>query len=98
MASDKTELNKGFEAFNQANYELAYNILLPFAESGNPYAQVHLGYLYLKGLHVEINQQEAEYWLSKAENSGNNDIVKLIDIINKELDITTFAELIRGFG
>jgi len=93
-----TELSEGIEAFNQGNYELSYTILLPFAENGNPYAQVHIGYFYLKGLHVEINQQKAEYWLSKAEASGNSDIEKMIGLIDKELEIATFAELNRGFG
>ena len=93
-----TELSKGFEAFNQANYKLAYNILLPFAEEGNPYAQVHIGYLYLKGLHVEKDHQIAEHWINKASSSNNNDVKKLIDIITKEQGIESFAELNRGFG
>ena len=91
-------LSAGVEAAKRKNYKQAYELWLPLAREGNPYAQVNIGYLYLKGLYVEQNQNEANWWFSEAQKSNNTDINDLVSVISEMGNIEVYFELNKGFG
>ena len=46
---------KGIDAFTSKNYKLGYELLLPFASSGDSTAKFHVGHLLLRGLLRQSN-------------------------------------------
>ena len=62
--------DEGMRAFNQQNYKLAHEILLPLAEKGDAEAQCIIGNLYHLGLAIERDELEAVKWYKKAAENG----------------------------
>jgi TPR repeat protein len=62
----------GMEAYNRGDFTAAYRLLEQEAKSGDPEAQVNLGYLFARGQGVFANQGEALrlYSLSAARGDG----------------------------
>lgn len=57
---------EGVEAYQQHNFDVAYNEFRPFAENGNVEAQNILGLMYEE----EFRYESSVYWLRKASEKG----------------------------
>lgn len=68
--SAHTEVEKGIEAFNTANYPQALEFLAEPAEKGDMDAQYMVGMIYLYGLAGVKNSYTAQKWLTLAAQSG----------------------------
>jgi len=62
----------GLQSFKNKDYQTAYNIWLPLAQSGNSKAQYHIGYMYLNGLYVTQNSVEARIWFERSAGQGDD--------------------------
>lgn len=63
-------LNKGLAAFESGNYEMAYSLLNPLAQSGVAMAQNTIGRMYLQGQGVPTNPDKALILFRKAAKQG----------------------------
>jgi TPR repeat protein len=61
---------QGLQAFEHRDYAKAYEILMPFAQSGNPEAQCIIGNLYDMGLGVDQDWEIAADWYRKSMLGG----------------------------
>ncbi len=64
--ASKADVDKGIMAFNSKKFQESYQILLPLAEEGELKAQHYVGLMYLYGLGVRKNIEEAYVWLETA--------------------------------
>tara|TARA_Y100000588_G_scaffold341930_1_gene386370 strand:+ start:289 stop:636 length:348 start_codon:yes stop_codon:yes gene_type:complete len=62
----QAELDFGFEAEYQGNFEQALAELQPLAEAGDPRAQLWLGLMYYYGRGVPFNPRKAQKWIRKS--------------------------------
>ena len=62
----RTELDFGFGAKYQGDYEQALLELQPLAEAGDPQAQLWLGLMYYYGWGVAFNPRKAADWIGKS--------------------------------
>ncbi len=60
------QFKSGEVAYFFRNYEKAMSLWLPLAESGLADAQTNIGWIYQRGLGVEIDLQKAKFWYLKA--------------------------------
>jgi hypothetical protein len=67
------QLEEGKAAFERREYQKAYALLLPVAESGDTFAQISIGYMLSQGLGVAKNEKEAIRWYEKAALKGDSD-------------------------
>ncbi len=61
-------------AWNSGDFQRAFEVALPRAEAGEPWAQLRLGIFYENGWWVDRNIEKAEYWYKKAavqKSTGN---------------------------
>jgi len=65
------DLQDGFAAYEQGNYQQALLILKPLAENGAAEAQTKLGNMYYLGLGVAEDDQEAVKWFEQAAQQGD---------------------------
>jgi uncharacterized protein len=80
-------LEEGKIAFMKQDYQRAYGLLLPLAETGDTFAQTNIGYMLSQGLGVEKNEQEAIKWYEKAALKGDS---------NAQYNIGSMCETGRG--
>jgi len=66
MASDYERYEQAVQAYASGQYDEAYKLFLPLAESGDPDAQFHLGLMYDNGLGVKQDHTVAERWYNRA--------------------------------
>ena len=64
-------LEEGINAYGDSNYARAFEILKPFAESGNVDAQKIIASMYLGGQGVPANWEIAVQWCRKAAEQGD---------------------------
>ena len=62
----QAELDFGFEAEYQGNFQRALAELQPLAEAGDPKAQLWLGLMYYYGRGVRFNPRRAQKWIRKS--------------------------------
>ncbi len=67
------DVSKGFEAYNNEDYETAYKEFLVEAEQGNMIAQTNLGIMYDNGQGVLQDYEEAVKWYRLAAEQGYAD-------------------------
>lgn len=65
------QFGRGIEYYENGDYEQAYKIFIPLAESGHRGAQNNLGVLYSKGKYVDKDLEKAFYWFHKSAENGN---------------------------
>jgi uncharacterized protein len=65
------DVNKGWEAYHEGDYNVALAHLYPLAITGDPDAQALLGYLYTYTDDFPANPEKAIYWYKKAAEQGN---------------------------
>ena len=63
-------VTEGVAAYEQANYQVAYEELQPAAQAGDAMAQYYLASLYRFGKGVERDSQRATTWYRKAAEQG----------------------------
>lgn len=61
------ELSDAVQAFNKADYKLAYPELLSLANEGNPTAAYYLGRMYREGLGVDADTDKAVQYFEQAD-------------------------------
>ena len=64
------EFRNGLSAYNGGNYLKALEIWLPLAQHENAPAQAGVGFIYHRGLGVQVDDQKAYFWLRKAAEHG----------------------------
>jgi uncharacterized protein len=63
-------LDEGMNAYECEDYDTAFNMIMPFAENGNPDAQTIIGGMYFAGRGVHQDFTEAERWYRLAAENG----------------------------
>lgn len=71
LAKELKTLKQGWGAYKLGDYEDAFSIWMPLAETGNPSAQVFIGLLYNQGHGVIKDINEAVKWYSLASEQGH---------------------------
>ena len=66
-ASDVTD---AINAMRAGNFAEAYCVLKPYAESGDPEAQYNIGWMYLNGYGLMMNDKTALEWWQRASEQG----------------------------
>lgn len=64
------EFRNGLSAYNSGNYLKALEIWLPLAQREDAPSQAGVGFIYHRGLGVEIDDQKAFFWSRKAAEHG----------------------------
>ncbi len=70
MASDVSD---AINAMRAGNFAEAYCVLKPYAESGDPEAQYNIGWMYLNGYGLMMNDSQALDWWQRASDQGYTD-------------------------
>ncbi len=75
LSSDASanELDKAVEAMRSGDFAVAYCIMRPFAEFGDADAQYNIGWMYLNGYGLRVNDSLALEWWQKASRQGHSD-------------------------
>jgi len=81
------QLEEGKTAFLKKEYQKAFSLLLPLAESGDAFAQTNIGYMLSQGLGVAKNEKEAIKWYETAALKGDS---------NAQYNIGSMCETGRG--
>ena len=66
-------LDRAVEAMRSGDFAEAYCIMRPFAESGNADAQYNIGWMYMNGYGLRVNDSIALEWWQKASSQGHAD-------------------------
>ncbi len=65
------DFQEGWRAYRSGDFQTAYNLWLPLAQSGSGLAQNNLGMMYLTGRGVAKDYGQAVHWFSLAVINGN---------------------------
>ena len=68
-----SSLNDAVEAMRTGNFAEAYCIMRPLAEEGDADAQYNIGWMYLNGYGLRVNDSLALDWWEKASQQGHTD-------------------------
>lgn len=85
----KEYLDKGSAAYDP---EKGMEYLSGLAEKGNEWAQVKMGFEYIKGEHVDQNISKAREWFGKAAGQGNETAQSMLN----DLTVKTLGGIRRG--
>ena len=69
-AKELKTLKQAWTAYKLRDYEAAFGLWMPLAETGNPSAQVFIGIMYNQGHALEQDNNEAKKWYSLASEQG----------------------------
>lgn len=83
----RNSVGGGAEAYKAADYDRAYEIWAPLAQSGSRSAQFHLGALYFEGRGTGVDFRQAYYWLRLAARRGDERAVPLIPEVAEKLTL-----------
>ena len=64
------DILRGFDAYQDKNYQLAFEVWKPLAENGDPIAQNSLGVMFQKGLGVKKNYNTSFNWFRQSAEQG----------------------------
>jgi TPR repeat protein len=70
MAND---VDDAIEAMRAGDFAEAYCVLKPYAEAGDPEAQYNIGWMYLNGYGLAMNDSRALEWWKRASDQGYTD-------------------------
>ncbi len=79
------DFDKGFEAYQNGDFEVALEEFQPLAEQGYATAQFCLGMMYDKGQGVPQDSKQAIKWYTKAAEQGNTDAQFYLGMINDKI-------------
>jgi uncharacterized protein len=82
--------SSAYEYWKQGNYQAALKILRPDAQKGDIWSQKLLGRMYLKGLGVQQDFNEAAKWYTKAADQG--------DVRSQFFLASSYENGVRGFA
>jgi len=68
-----SDLDDAVEAMRTGNFAEAYCIMRPLAETGDADAQYNIGWMYLNGYGLRVNDSLALDWWEKASRQGHTD-------------------------
>lgn len=72
VLAEDSPLTRGREAFESKRYEEAFDLLLPYAEGGDPEAQLKIGFIYFFGEGgKKKDHARAHAWVRKSAVQGN---------------------------
>ncbi|MRX27594.1 tetratricopeptide repeat protein [Kangiella sp. HZ709] len=74
--------DKAMKAYDEQQFELAYQVFLKLAKEGNEDAQYNLGLMYLDGVGVEKNLLKAYAWIKVSDESNSFELDLLSEIEN----------------
>lgn len=83
----RNSVGGGAEAYKAADYDRAYEIWAPLAQSGSRSAQFHLGALYFEGRGTGVDFRQAYFWLRLAARRGDERAVPLIPEVAEKLTL-----------
>ncbi|NNE82647.1 MAG: DUF4168 domain-containing protein [Alphaproteobacteria bacterium] len=83
----RNSVGGGADAYKAADYDRAYEIWAPLAQSGSRSAQFHLGALYFEGRGTGVDFRQAYYWLRLAARRGDQRAVPLIPEVAEKLTL-----------
>jgi TPR repeat protein len=69
-ASPEEEFRAGLSAFNRGDFVTALQTWQPLAENNEARSQAGIGFMYHRGLGVQVDDQQAAFWLRKAAEQG----------------------------
>lgn len=76
-------LESGVAAFQQEDYQTAYQELRPLAEAGDPKAQYYIGFMYYSGKGVSQDSVQAVKWVKPAAETGLADAQYLFALMTE---------------
>jgi thiol-disulfide isomerase/thioredoxin len=71
----------GFYFYQNKNFTNAFNWIQKAAEQGNAMAQANLGYMYVRGIGTQEDDQQGFNWFLKSANQGNVDACNSLAIM-----------------
>ena len=80
----KTDMNRGIEAFDTANYPAALTYFSAAADQGDPDAQYMVGMIYMYGLAGTKNTYMAQKWLTLAAQDGQKAAQELLAFLYRD--------------
>jgi predicted nucleic acid-binding Zn-ribbon protein len=83
----RNSVGGGAAAYKAADYDRAYEIWAPLAQSGNRSAQFHLGALYFEGRGTGVDFRQAYFWLRLAARRGDERAAPLIPEVAEKLTL-----------
>jgi TPR repeat protein len=75
------DLSLGIEAYQAQAYEQAHDVLMPYAQRGEPEAQRLVGVMYLLGQGVEQDLEAAQRWIRGSAQLGNPQAQELLSFM-----------------
>ncbi len=63
----------GLSAFNAGDFPTAYRLWRPWAEKSDPRSEQGIGFMYHRGLSVEVDDVQAAYWFRRAAEHGQGE-------------------------
>ena len=73
LPSIASDVSDAISAMREGNYAEAYCVLKPYAEAGDPEAQYNIGWMYLNGYGLMMNDRRALEWWQRASDQGHLD-------------------------
>lgn len=70
QASERSRMEQGWAAYERGDYELAAELIRPYAEDGDPEAQFKLGRMYQEGQGVPQDHAKAAEWYRRSADAG----------------------------
>ena len=70
LQSAASDVSDAVDSMRAGNYAEAYCVLKPYAESGDPEAQYNIGWMYMNGYGLMMNDQLALEWWQRASDQG----------------------------
>lgn len=80
-AAESAIISEASSAFQAKDFQKAFDLWLPLAESGVSQAQTAIAYLYATGLGTEQSDTEALAWFTKAAEEGDADAQNNLGVI-----------------
>lgn len=70
LQSAASDVSDAVDSMRAGNYAEAYCVLKPYAEDGDPEAQYNIGWMYMNGYGLMMNDQLALEWWQRASDQG----------------------------
>ena len=73
FGAESAELDDAVAAMRSGDFAVAYCIMRPLAENGDSDSQYNIGWMYLNGYGLRVNDEQALEWWQKAASQGHAD-------------------------
>jgi TPR repeat protein len=93
---------EAFSHYQSGQFDLAFSLLQPLAEQGNPEAQSMLGSLYQLGLGTAVDRSEAMRWYRAASEQGSgvasNNLAGMLEMNGQHAEAEQYYDLAQQQG